>query len=69
MYYIVWYNLVGVDRHEWEEFDTLTEAQAALTEWRKEFPWNRYSLCEVKEVVEPTSERPKPELTFSLPER
>lgn len=51
---ICWSLYVHPYNSDVEWYDTREEADTALAKFQEKFPWNRYFLCEVVKVVEPT---------------
>ena len=67
-YVIFWYNSDSMyDRHEYETFDTLAEAQATLAGWAVEYPWNTYTLAKVVGHQEATADRPMTAVVTTYP--
>ena len=57
-YVIFWYfDGVGGEQH-YETFDTLNDAQTALTSYAECYPWNSYYLAKIVGHQPATAERP-----------
>lgn len=44
---ICWTNVTHPYEREYEEFDSLEDAQSALRDWVVKFPWNAYTMASV----------------------
>jgi hypothetical protein len=59
-------HMMGAERLDMEEYDTLAEAEQALIEFERQYPWNTYTLALEHKVVRATQEWPgNPQITIA----
>lgn len=62
-YVIYWWS--PITGCEYEEFESLRAARAALKIWRKDYPWNTYYLAQILQTARATKKYPSPTITLS----
>ncbi len=69
-YMVLWRATDKPTLFESDEYETFKEAEAALIEFSKTYPWNTYLLVRIEQAKPATSENPTlPKIIAFLPPR
>lgn len=53
--WVIFWRHPELGTHDMEYFDDETAARNALADFSKKYPWNRYTLARIAEIVNPTT--------------